>query len=105
MSYFYRNRHPERGYSPQVGQKSLVVTYFRRFLEAISPKKAMLDIMLSTLRNEPTDKMLPNEPMEPIEKAEPLDPIDINELVDHKLKTEFLEPMLLIEFSFSMTSA
>lgn len=88
-----------------MGQKSLVVTYFRRFLEAMSPKKAMLDMMLKTLRNEPTDKMLPKEPMDPIEKAEPLDPIDINELVDHKLKTEFLEPMLLIEFSFSMTSA
>jgi hypothetical protein len=65
----------------------------------------MLDMMLNTLRNEPTDRMLPKELMDPIEKAEPLDPIDINELVDHKLKTEFLEPMLLIEFSFSMTPA
>ena len=83
----------------------MAVTYFRRFLEAISPRNAMLDMMLNTLRNEPTDRMLPKEPMDPIEKAEPLDPIDINELVDHKLKTEFLEPMLLIEFSFSMTPA
>lgn len=62
-------------------------------------------MMLSTLRNEPTDKILPNDPMDPIENAEPLEPIDINELVDHRLKTEFLEPMLLIELSFSMTSA
>lgn len=61
--------------------------------------------MLRTLRNEPTDKMLPKDPIEPIENAEPLDPIDINELVDHRLRTEFLEPILLIEFSFSMTSA
>lgn len=65
----------------------------------------MLDMMLSTLRNEPTDKMLPKEPIEPIEKADPFDPIDMNELVDHRLKTEFLEPMLLMEFSFCMSSA
>jgi len=65
----------------------------------------MLDMMLNTLRNEPTDKMLPKEPIDPIENAEPLDPIDINELVDHKLSTEFFEPILLIEFSFSITSA
>ena len=65
----------------------------------------MLVIMLSTLRNEPTDKMLPKEPIDPIENADPREPIDINELVDHKLKTEFLEPMLLMEFSFCMTSA
>jgi hypothetical protein len=65
----------------------------------------MLDIMLSTLKNEPTDKMLPNDPMDPIENADPLEPMDINELVDHKLNTEFLEPMLLMEFSFCMTSA
>ena len=88
-----------------MGRKTLGSCYFRRFLEAINPRNAMLDIMVSTLRKEPTDKMLPNEPIEPIENAEPLEPIDINELVDHKLKTEFLEPMLLIEFSFSMTSA
>jgi hypothetical protein len=65
----------------------------------------MLDMMLRMLRNEPTDKMLPKEPIEPIENAEPLEPIDMNELVDHRLNTEFLEPMLLMELSFCMTSA
>ena len=79
--------------------------FFRRFREAIKPRNAMLDIMLSTLRNEPTDKMLPKDPIDPIEKAEPRDPIDINELVDHKLRTELVEPMLLMEFLFAMTSA
>jgi len=69
----------------------------------MTPRKAILDMMLKTLRNEPTEKMLPKDPIEPIEKADPLDPIDINELVDHRLKTEFLEPMLLMEFSFCMT--
>lgn len=65
----------------------------------------MLDIMLSTLRKEPTEKMLPNDPMDPIEKAEPREPIDINELVDHKLRTELVEPMLLMELSFCIVSA
>lgn len=60
----------------------------------------MLDMMLSTLRNEPTDKMLPKDPIDPIEKAEPREPIDINELVDHKLSTELVEPMLLMELVF-----
>ena len=78
---------------------------FRRFREAINPRNAMLDMMLSTLRNEPTDKMLPKDPIDPIEKAEPLEPIDINELVDHKLSTELVEPMLLMELLFAMTSA
>jgi hypothetical protein len=54
-------------------------------------------MMLKTLRNEPTEKMLPKDPIDPIEKADPREPIDINELVDHRLKTEFLEPMLLME--------
>jgi hypothetical protein len=46
--------------------------------------------------------MLPKEPMEPMEKAEPREPIDMNELVDHRLKTEFFEPTLMTEFSFSI---
>jgi hypothetical protein len=79
--------------------------FFRRFREAINPRNAMLDMMLSTLRNEPTDKMLPKDPIDPIEKAEPREPIDINELVDHKLSTELVEPMLLMELLFAMTSA
>jgi hypothetical protein len=71
----------------------------------MTPRKAMLDMMLSTLKNEPTDKMLPKDPIEPIEKADPREPIDMNEFVDHKLRTEFLEPILLMEFSFCMVSA
>ena len=105
MTYFYRNKHPPRGESLHVKGKTFAKNYFRRFLEAISPRNAMLDMMLRTLRNDPTDKMLPNDPIDPIENAEPLEPIDINELVDHRLKTEFLEPMLLIELSFSIASA
>lgn len=62
-------------------------------------------MMLNTLRKEPTDKMLPNEPIDPMEKAEPREPIDINELVDHKLRTELVEPMLLMELSFCIASA
>lgn len=77
----------------------------RFFFEAIKPKNATLDIMLSTLRNDPTENTLPNEPIDPIENAEPLEPMDINELVDQRLSTEFLEPMLLIEFSLSISSA
>ena len=65
----------------------------------------MLDMMLSTLRNEPTDKMLPKDPIDPIEKAEPLEPIDIYELVDHKLRTELVEPMHLMVLSFCIVSA
>ena len=61
--------------------------------------------MLSTLRNDPMEKTLPKEPIEPTEKAEPLEPIDINELDDHRLNTEFLEPILFIEFSFSINPA
>jgi hypothetical protein len=71
----------------------------------MTPRKAMLDMMLSTLKNEPNDKMLPKDPIEPIEKADPFDPIDMKEFVDHRLRTEFFEPMLLMEFSFCMASA
>lgn len=67
------------------------------FLEAITPQKAKLDIMLSTLRNEPIEKILPKEPMEPTEKAEPLEPIDKIEFSDHTLNTEFVEPILNID--------
>ncbi|BAU99776.1 Uncharacterized protein AUMI_112340 [Aurantimicrobium minutum] len=73
-------------------------------MEAIKPRNARLDIMLSTLRNEPIERMLPKDPIEPIEKAEPREPMDINEFVDHKLSTEFFDPTLMTEFSFSMAS-
>ena len=76
-----------------------------RFLDAIRPRNARLDIMLSTLRNEPIERMLPKDPMDPIEKADPREPMDINEFVDHKLNTEFFEPTLITEFSFSIVPA
>jgi hypothetical protein len=66
-------------------------------LEAITPKKARLDMMLTTLKNEPMEKMLPKEPMEPTEKAEPLEPIERIEFSDHRLNTEFFDPTLRIE--------
>ena len=64
----------------------------------------MLDILLSTLKNEPMERMLPKDPTEPTEKAEPREPIGINEFVDHKLSTEFFEPTLMTELSFFMSS-
>ncbi len=54
-------------------------------------------MMLTTLKNEPIEKMLPKEPIEPTEKADPLDPIDKIEFSDHRLNTEFVEPMLKID--------
>jgi hypothetical protein len=102
MTYFYRNATQHGDYLPRCSKKLLPRNYLRRFLEAIKPRNARLDIMLSTLRKEPTERMLPKEPMEPMEKAEPREPIDMNELVDHRLKTEFFEPTLMTEFSFSI---
>ena len=104
MTYFYR-RNSRKGLFPHRVRKNEENYFFRRLREAIIPRNAMLDIMLSTLRNEPTDKMLPKDPIDPMEKAEPREPIDINELVDHKLSTELVEPMLLMEFLFAMPSA
>ena len=104
MTYFYR-RNSRKGLFPHRVRKNEENYFFRRLREAINPRNAMLDIMLSTLRNEPTDKMLPKDPIDPIEKAEPREPIDIKELVDHKLSTELVEPMLLMEFLFAMPSA
>jgi hypothetical protein len=70
---------------------------YLRFFEFMSPRKARLDMMLSTLKKEPTERMLPKDPMEPMEKAEPLEPMLIKELCDHKLNTELVEPLLKME--------
>jgi hypothetical protein len=69
-------------------------------LEAITPKKAKLDMMLTALKNEPIEKMLPKDPIDPTEKADPLDPIERIEFSDHRLNTEFFDPTLRIEFVF-----
>jgi hypothetical protein len=73
------------------------IDVFLCFFEFISPRKAILDMMLSTLKNEPTERMLPKEPIDPIENAEPLEPMLIKELCDHRLNTELVEPLLKME--------
>ena len=54
-------------------------------------------MMLTALRNEPIDKMLPNEPIEPIEKIDPTEPIDMNEFLQPMHKNEFVEAILHLE--------
>lgn len=103
MTYFYRTNERNGAICPHK-ELNLAGYFPGRFFDAIKPRKAKLDMMLRTLRKEPTDKMLPKDPIDPIEKAEPREPIDINEFVDHKLNTEFFEPMLLMEFSLAILS-
>jgi hypothetical protein len=66
------------------------------------PRNATLDIMLTALTKEATERTLPNEPMEATDSAEPLEPMERTEFSDHRLSTEFFEPILRIEFSFCM---
>ena len=75
------------------------ICVFLRLREFNIPRKAKEDMMLSTLTNDPTQRMLPKDPMDPIENADPLEPMDIKELWLHKLKTEFVEPTLNTEVS------
>jgi hypothetical protein len=55
------------------------------------------DMMLTALRNEPIDRMLPNDPTDAIEKIDPTDPIDMNEFLQPIHKNEFVEAMLHLD--------
>ena len=66
------------------------------------PRNATLDMMLTALTNDATERMLPNEPMDATDSADPLEPMERTEFSDHRLSTEFLEPILKIELSFFM---
>jgi hypothetical protein len=66
------------------------------------PRNVTLDIMLTALTKEATERTLPNEPIEATDRADPLEPMERTEFSDHRLSTEFFEPILRIEFSFCM---
>jgi hypothetical protein len=53
------------------------------------PTMVSADMMPSTLRNEPIEKIEPNDPIDPMENAEPRDPIERTEFFDQRLSTEF----------------
>jgi len=65
--------------------------------QAITPNTDKPDMMLTALRNEPIDRILPNEPIEPIEKIDPTEPIDMNEFLQPIHKNELVEAMLHLD--------